>query len=239
MLYRAEIVYHYTGNTSLDSDLAIKIHGAAMRCMSSATVEKLHLPQYHALSMYCLSDNAGNITLHISALDAESGNVIAKLITLPSIQIYGSNVPLVQVQAKVKPASSLDVLTKALHNREVKLIFATPTVYKTAGKYTAPPSPEKYFYSVIRKMNQFSGIAYTYEEFLQAWAQCRVKEYELYTKAHLVTGYTYTGMTGNMTLVLPKEAAAAQRMKEVLCYAVYSGLGSKTAQGMGGFQILS
>lgn len=239
MLYRAEIVYHYAGNTSLDSDLAIKIHGAVMHFIPSAIAKKLHLPQYHSLAMYCLSDNVGNVTLYISALDAESSSVIAKLITLPSIQIYGSTVPLIQVKTKVKPASSLDALTKVLRNREVKLIFATPTVYKTAGKYTAPPSPEKYFYSVIQKMNQFSGIAYAYENFLQDWAQCRIKEYELHTKAYPVTGYIYTGMTGNMTLVLPKEETAAQRMKEVLCYAVYSGLGSKTAQGMGGFQILN
>ncbi len=233
MLYQAKITYAFHGQKNLDSDLSVKIHGAAMRLISPELADRLHRPQYHALSLYC-TEQEEEVVLHISALDAESANVITALMQQPQLRIYGASVPLVQKHTKMECAASLSDLAERLDSPAAELHFVTPAMYKTAGRYVAPPSPEKYFYSVIQKLNSFLGTSYTYDAFLKQWTDCRVKAYALRTASYPITGYFYTGMTGTLTLALPNEA---QLLREVLSGAAYSGIGSKTTQGMGGFQV--
>ena len=238
MLYRADILYKYCELHALQSDPAVKIHGALMNNISSELSEYLHKPDYHPFSIYCVPTDNDEFFLRISALTDQTSEIIDALCNMKRITLFGSFSPIFQENIQLyKPVHYTDI-SNALSSDTLTLSFLTPAVYRSKGRFRNPPAPEKYFYSVICKLNAFENLDIDYNAFLEAWEKCEILDFMLESGSHAITGKSITGMLGRMTISIPKNHPDPALIKTILSYAAYSGLGAKTALGMGGFTVL-
>ena len=110
---------------------------------------------------------------------------------------------------------------------------------KKGGRPTARPDIPAYFYSVIQKYNAFEEKKIAYSDFLEAWNNSDLREYELRSEKYNVSGHVFPGMTGFCDVIFPKNEEQKRLLRLVLSYASYSGVGGKTGMGMGGLSVQS
>ena len=237
MLYCADLSYQYSAFSAMQSDPAVKIHGALMHHISPVLSQRLHQPEYHPFSLYCLPTASDEFLLRTSVLTDSAAEIIDALCAMKQITLYGSPIPIRLLNVRTyAPVRYLDA-ADALSADTLSLSFLTPAVYRSGGKFHNPPLPEKYFYSVLCKLNAFEWLHLRYEDFLQVWEACDVLHYVLESTSHAVTGMEIPGMCGHMTIRIPKNHPHSSLLRTVLAYASYSGLGAKTSLGMGGFTV--
>ncbi|MBQ8515586.1 MAG: CRISPR system precrRNA processing endoribonuclease RAMP protein Cas6 [Ruminococcus sp.] len=237
MLYRAELSYKYTDLSALQSDPAVKIHGFLMDKIAPDLAEWLHQPQYHPYALSCLHEKEGVLRLRISALTDRACGLIDTLCGLEQISLCGCPRPIQLTHVTVNKPIQYPEAARCLSANKLRLTFETPAMYRSKGRFRNPPMPEKYFYSVLCKINTFEGLNLRWEDFLEGWDCCEVLDYSLSGHTHFLTGMAIPGMTGTMLLRIPQKNPHGDLLRTLLSYAVYSGLGAKTALGMGGFSI--
>lgn len=236
MLRYADILYQYEDLSSLQSDPSVKIHGALMHSITKKIADKMHSSLYHPFSLYCVPTQQGEMLLRISSLNDEAGILIDKLKSLKKIKIYGGS-EIVQTNVSESHPIQSENLAGCINGDKLSLNFLTPATVRSVGKYQNPPTPEKYFYSAICKLNCFENLSVSNEEFIKAWNECRIINYSLESCVHYITGYKYYGMCGSYSVKLPEKREQSDLLKKIFQYSVYSGVGGKTTQGMGGFVV--
>ena len=235
MLYQTELCLAPTDDPALQSELAVKIHGAAMQAIPTEYAAKMHTNEYHPFSILTVCGAEG-CTVRVSALCDEAGMIPRALAQQPSIRIYSEggarDLPVI-MQNTVSPVSAAQ-LGERIGGAGCRLIFASPAMIRIASRPSANPDICSYFYSVIRKYNAFEHGALDYAAFQEAFRAARIGSYQLASAEYRITGRTFPGMTGYCDIYFPRNPAQDRLLRLCLGYAVYSGIGSRTAQGMGG-----
>ena len=83
-------------------------------------------------------------------------------------------------------------------------------------------------------MNAFERTELDYAKYQEAFRAVRFGSYQLRSASCRITGRVFPGMTGFCDLHFPRHTGLNRLLRRVIGYAGYSGVGSKTAQGMGG-----
>lgn len=227
--------YAFEEADKIDSDLAVKFHGAAMQFISPHNAQLLHNGKSHPISLYT-TVNENIITLNAFSLTDEMYDFVDYFDKCTAIEIFGATKPAVKIHSEIKDVSFPEYL-KSVTGDIVKLNFVTPAMFKQNHKPCYIPCPERYFSSVIAKLNEFENASIKSVDFILAWNSSRVIDYNLTSEKFNVTGLMLKGMLGNITIMPPIKSDQLQLLKTVLAYAQFSGVGAKTAQGMGGFKV--
>lgn len=209
-----------------------------MKAISSEYAEKLHVSGYHPYSVYVFPYGSGFV-IRVSALNDEAKEILWGMCSLSEIKLYGADEPMIITDRK--PYDPVDVceLGSELSGEGCRIEFVTPAMIKTGGRTTARPDIPAYFYSVIQKYNSFEEKKIAYSDFLEAWDNSSLKEYELRSEKYNVSGHVFPGMTGFCDVIFPKNEKQKRLLRLVLSYASYSGVGGKTGMGMGGLSVQS
>lgn len=123
--------------------------------------------------------------------------------------------------------------------KSVTLTFVTPTSFRRKGHHLPLPWPVNVFHSYLRRWNNFSGMPFEPEPFLE-W----VDEYTLITRHQLESVKvaagkkgSVTGFTGAIEFALSREAAQHPEWVQLFFalgkLAPYCGTGHKTTFGLG------
>lgn len=235
MLYQTDLCFAPCESLAMQSELAVKIHGAAMKGISPLYAAKMHTNEYHPFSIFTVETEEG-MTVRISALCDEASTIPEALSKHPSIRIYtqqgACNLP-IQMQNNAAPLTA-EQLAVHIPENGCRLHFASPAMIRIQSHPTARPDICAYFYSVICKYNAFENDNLDYAEFQDAFRAVQFGSYQLSSVSYQITGRTFPGMIGFCDLYFPRHAAQNHLLRLCLGYASYSGLGSKTTQGMGG-----
>jgi len=121
--------------------------------------------------------------------------------------------------------------------RGVRLRFASPTVFRHAGRDLPVPLPEMVFGGYLRKWNAFSPLTLP-EEALRYATECvALGRYHL--RSHLVSYEAadkgaHVGFTGEVRFrFLVGDAYWTRLMRLLAGYAFWAGTGYRTTEGMG------
>ena len=221
------------------SDIAVKLHGALMHLIPSEYAERLHSGTAQPFSIFVLSaDEEGAIMARISALCDEARLIGDALCAADELKIYGMRTPMRMLACQQAPPMSVDMLSDTLVGDAFRLSFLSPSMIKKNGKPSCSLNLGKYFRSVIEKLNSFEGQQLDAERICTAISELEITGFDLSTSLHNVAGSYYPGMSGYADIRL-RNNMLSQQIKQVLAYAEYSGVGAKTALGMGGFMIES
>ena len=237
MLYKTELRYRlrWGGESPAELNPAVKLHGALMNAAGNDLAEYLHRSQLHPFSLCCIA-NGGSLFVRICALNDETSGLCDRLLQLKTVEFYGCETRAELMGCEFYEPVSVDEAADKL-GENVRVEFVTPAMYRSKGRSMNTPEPEKYFYSAVCKMNEFENCRIEFDDFLKAWRSAQITGYSYQSAACDITGWRFPGMTGQVTLRMPKNAESSLLLKKVLAYSEYSGVGAKTGQGMGGIRL--
>lgn len=239
MLYHTDIVYSIEGSENLYSDLGVKFHGAVMKLIPTEYAELLHRNVHQPFSLFCIENMAENtVMLRLSALTDEAELICRALSSQESVTIYGLKKPLERVAFQHSGPLPAEAIMGAAAPKGYRVEFISPAVFRRSGKCHCSPEISRYLRSAAEKLALFEGVTFDVEKLLEYAAAIPIDRYSLNGCRYNVSGSLYSGMTGWLELIFPdKLTENAALLNTVLRYAEYSGLGAKTAVGMGGISL--
>lgn len=235
MLYQTDLCFAPCSLLDMQSELAVKIHGAAMKAIPGDYAAKMHTNEYHPFSIFTTETEDG-FAVRVSALCDEASTIPEALSQQPAVRVYTQQGPCdlpIRMQNTAAPITA-EQLARQIPENGCRLIFASPAMIRVQSQPTAKPDICAYFYSVILKYNAFENGTLDYPDFQEAFRAVRFGSYQLSSAVYQITGRTFPGMTGYCDLLFPRNAAQNHLLRLCLGYASYCGIGSKTTQGMGG-----
>ena len=233
MLHQIDIYLHGADISELYSDLGIKLHGFIMSKIHPKYADLLHTQEPRPFSLFVYNGGSG-FACRVSVLNDEAVQIIDALENIDEIKVYGIDKPLtVGNVSRSNPINAADI-PAILHKNKYSLDIVTPAVRKTNGRYTNPPDLCKYFASVANKLNAYENIPIDYGGLDALFAEMKISQYIFESKDFMLGGKKIPAVTGSLDISLK---SGADKLKLLLGYATYSGIGAKTSLGMGGFLV--
>lgn len=120
------------------------------------------------------------------------------------------------------------------YQRTVRINFQTPTTFKQAGEHVLFPTKDLIMQSLTNKWNAWA------DEFILediTWDNCKISRYNLRSASYQLKGVYLQGFVGYVDLYF-WGAESLIRLGNLVCnFANYSGIGVKSALGMGGVTV--
>lgn len=124
--------------------------------------------------------------------------------------------------------------------RTIQIRFVTPTAFKVQGHYQIYPTILHIFRSLIQKYDATQARTEIAEDGLMDDLQrfVSVIGYDLRSTFFFVEGITIPSFTGTVLLKISGPQQLVNLVHLLLHFGTYSGIGIKTAMGMGAIQIM-
>lgn len=125
------------------------------------------------------------------------------------------------------------------YSRYLLLDFLTPASFKSGGKYIIMPDMRYIYQSLMNKYSAVSADMDMYdEETLQQLAgSSSIIQYRLRSTGFPLEGVTIPSFKGEICVKLHGTSTMAKYIRLLARFGEYSGIGIKTAMGMGGMKI--
>lgn len=239
MLYHTDIIYEAEGLDELYSCLAVKLHGAAMRLIPTELAEEFHRNDRQPFSLFCIqAQDDRSVMARISALTEEGEVLACALASQETVTIYGIKKPLRRILVQRSQPLSAEALFYAKPPAGYRVEFLTPAIFRRSGKSHCTPDISRYLLSAAEKLAQFENCDIDAERLMEYARSIPLDSYSLCGQKYNVSGSVYNGMTGWADIIFPEKTSEnTTLLNAVIRYAEYSGVGAKTAVGMGGFSV--
>ena len=236
---------------ALDTDAALNpnngslFQGALMERIDSNYADFLHISQLKPYSQY-VSCSKGEYTWIVQTLTETAKFEIIdetnlKNLTSVYLKYLDENISVVNTECETVTREELLKQTYfAECPRYIKILFATPTAFKVSGSYLFYPALEQIFRSLIQKYDAFSQNTEIYDESLiyDLAENVTVAGYNIRSTRFSLEGVKIPSFTGTLNLKISGPQQLVNLVHLLLKYGTYSGVGVKTAIGMGALKIL-
>ena len=223
VLTRAQIVLQTDPEKRLTSSIGSLLQGALMQHIDPAYGEVLHRSELKPYSQYISFGASGAIwTVQTLTEEAET-QIVQPLLSgsFTSLRLEHKDLELSILSKTVAHLTEEELFAEC--SRKVRLRFITPCSFKSQGVYQIFPSIRLMFQSLVNRYDVMSEKnSVFYPELLEDLEQhTMITEYRLQSRLFGVEGISIPSYQGHM----------------LLRFGTYSGIGIKTAMGMGGLQI--
>lgn len=233
MLHQLDIYLKNSDISQLYSDLGIKLHGFIMSKIDTKYADLLHMQEPRPFSLF-VYDSGNGFVCRISALNDEALQIIEAVENTDKITVYGIDTPL--IVEKISRSAQIDAkdIPGILPDNRYTLDIITSATRKTGGVYTNPPDFSKYFISVANKLQAYENISIEQNELEQLFSNIKINDYVYKSTKFLLGGNPIPAMIGSLDISINPKKEQTKKIKLLLGYATYSGIGAKTSLGMGG-----
>ena len=219
------------------------LQGIIMQNMDSGLADELHKQGLRPYSQHIFYRN-GEPIWRINALDGVAAEGIIEPLCaaeMDSIYLQAKNMRVEIIKKDIlrdmkyqELANKFLLLDNAPRNVVVQLI--TPTTFRSAGNYMIYPTVEHILQSAYNRWNEFAvGIPLRDPDILRHMAEhTRIKGYKLKMTQFSLEGIQIPAFKGELELRISGPDALVGLELMVLAFAEVSGIGIKTAIGMGG-----
>lgn len=237
MICRTTLIYSAEGTDSILSDFGVKLHGALMNIIPKPLAAYLHTTEIQPFSISCRRQN-DIILAVVNALEPRAFPLCETVRECREITVYGMDSPLQLLSSELTAAEQFSsifgrFMAEMPPERILRVSLVSPATVKSNGVPSCPPDIVKYFRSVVRKYNTFEQGLLSFEEFEAVFGRIRPERFSLNGSSFNKSGTKLPGLTGFVEIPLPRDNAHAELIAGMAKYAEYSGLGGKTAMGMG------
>lgn len=124
--------------------------------------------------------------------------------------------------------------------RKLRLELLTPTGFKSQGTYQLFPSVEWMIKSLWRSWQSFAQeVLLEGDEVREQLIQyTHIRDYQLKSTRYPIKGNAIPAFKGNLTLYITGPEPLVRLVNMLLAFGEYSGMGIKTALGMGGYRLI-
>lgn len=247
MLTLVEFELHPAAGIQIYSDAGSVFHGALMNIVGKETASALHTMAIRPYSQCIYFDKARNKpiwrigTLHDEAFE----KIVAPLTKISAIYLKQKSADVALKNMTIKEQTSFENIAdtvfaqpQPVHKGE--LHFLTTTSCKHDNQYDILPSFARLWNSLLLRWNTYAehislqqeGLAYTLEK------ACRMTQYQLRSQSYSLEGTRVFGYGGTMQFTCIGNAMTSRLIGMLLYLAPFSGIGIKTALGMGGVETM-
>ena len=219
------------------------LQGALMERLDTEYVDFLHSQQMHPYSQYVSITEDGPVW-HIQTLNAEAyENMIKKFMEGPfsfTLRHIGKEISIRQHQVKFLKKS--DLLEEFYHepaSHSFQLEFLTPTAFRQNGRYVILPDIRLLCQSLMLKYSASSGMIDMMDEeaLEQIVENSFITRHRIQSKPFPLEGTTIPGFMGSVTFRCKGTETMARYLRLLLTFGEFSGVGVKTAVGMGAMRV--
>lgn len=233
-------------DTKLYSNKGSLMQGMLMERLRSSYAEVLHKSELKPYSQYLYqSKTRGSVwVLHtLTQAAAEEIWQVAKMRQLSSFQLSHNDCEIKVVERRFTQISEDELLSQTFFQacpKTVRIQFLTPTAFKTDGKYLNYPTVRHFFQSLLNKFNAVSSESMLESEHILEDLEQNISiiGYRLQSTQFSMEGVRIPSFLGTLTLRVGGPQQMANLVYMLLQFGTYSGVGIKTAMGMGGIRIV-
>lgn len=245
ILASLEMVLRPMSECRITNQKASVFQGILMEYLEKDYASQLHTNELHPYSQYICSKNE-KIVWRINTLNEEAyQNVLLPLMSTEITSLYSERDELTyQVVDKNLKTTSRQKLIEEYYfgecDRYVKINFSTPTAFKSEGRYLFWPQIDKIYRSLVNKYDIFSSNETLYEEetLAQLIQNTEIIRYNIRSTMFHLEGVKIPSFLGNVTVKIRGPQPLVNLANMLWRYSEYSGIGIKTAIGMGASKII-
>lgn len=229
----------------LSYQMASLFHGALMELLPLEYVSKMHISQLHPFTQH-LEHREGGWVWIISCLNEEADRIIIKetVENLSSIELKKKQI-MIHITDKtyrfMTDQELLEVLYAGEGSGHFTIRFRTPTAFKQQGRYVFYPDIRCIFQSIMNKYDaaEENQIMSDEDTLQQLSEKTRIVSYNLKSVKFSLEGIKIPAFIGTVTMKVSGAQTMINFAKLLFLYGTYSGVGIKSALGMGSMEILS
>lgn len=239
MLTQITVPFESRAGLRYRSDTASLLHGVLMEQLPADCAAALHENALRPFSQNVTPLDSGGIWT-VSVLTADCADTLIPAVSaLRSAEIYQKHDVITFAQPQLQSVSYPDLFRKHyIHSdapRLIRLRFETPAAFKSSGQYVNLPSAKLLLSGLVKRYDLTCGIHDTIYDTLYAEIEERVSisAFRIRSTVFSLEGVRIPAFLGELTLRVSGNQTFRSYINMLCDYAQYSGIGIKTALGMG------
>ena len=230
-------------NETLDYKQSSNLQGVIMEHIEEEYAEILHQSNLKPYSQ-CVVKQDDKRIWYIRTLTQEAyKKMIIPLSQLNEFEIKNGQIHANIVRRDFESRAENELLKEFYEipaNRFLNLTFQTPTAFKSNGKYVFYPDIRMIYQSLMMKYTASSEeMDMIDEDTLEQLTQnSEIVRYHLRSMSFPLEGVNIPGFVGSIRLKIKGTDTMARYARMLMKYGQYSGVGIKTAMGMGAIRLM-
>ncbi|MDD4570261.1 MAG: CRISPR-associated endoribonuclease Cas6 [Tepidanaerobacteraceae bacterium] len=244
MLGKLEVTLENKDNDRLSYSISTLFHGAMMEMIDTQYGETLHRDGLKPYSQHIEIEN-NIVKWVINTLSQEARNKIINplLDNLQSINLKHKDLILKVIEKNVRIKTYDQLLNEKYFsdgNRYINVQFTTPTAFKSQDMYVFFPELRLIYQSLMNKYDNSSmdTSIYSKEVLEHLVNNSNITKYQLKSTVFHLEGVKIPSFIGQITIKINGPQAMVNLANLLFAYGEYSGIGIKSAIGMGSIRIL-
>lgn len=230
-------------NETLDYKQSSNLQGVIMEHIEEEYAEILHQSNLKPYSQ-CVVKQDDKRIWYIRTMTQEAyKKMIIPLSQLNEFEIKNGQIHVNIVRRNFETRAENELLKEFYEipaNQFLNLTFQTPTAFKSNGKYVFYPDIRMIYQSLMMKYTASSEeMDMIDEDTLEQLTQnSEIVRYHLRSMSFPLEGVNIPGFVGSIRLKIKGTGTMARYARMLMKYGQYSGVGIKTAMGMGAIRLM-
>lgn len=230
-------------NEILDYKQSSNLQGVIMEHIEEEYAEILHQSNLKPYSQCVVKQDDKRIWYIRTVTQEAYKKMIIPLSQLNEFEIKNGQVHVNIVRRNFETRAENELLKEFYEipaNRFLNLTFQTPTAFKSNGKYVFYPDIRMIYQSLMMKYTASSEeMDMIDEDTLEQLTQnSEIVRYHLRSMSFPLEGVNIPGFVGSIRLKIKGTDTMARYARMLMKYGQYSGVGIKTAMGMGAIRLM-
>ena len=242
MLKVFEIELNMPPETRINSSMGSVFQGALIELLPVDLAAELHQAGLRPYSQAVYFDRERQKPIwRLSSLnDFAETEILKPLFEKDEVYLRQKGFSVGLLDKKLISSATFEQLTDTYFQSEkvpygAELLFRTVTSFKRDGRYVIMPELYLIFQSLLNRWNAYSPDIKLQEENLEHHLaeDCRVVQYDLHSEPFYIEMKKIYGFAGKMRILFQGNDMVKRVLASIISFAPYSGVGIKTAIGMG------
>ena len=233
-------IFHIQSPEQIASSRAYAFYSCLLSLLPADYAEELHTQGETPISQ-CVYGEKSESFWRINLLDQPANDIVTEVLDgLKVLPLHTGELMLeLQDRRKLSAEELMQTARSIETERFFRLSFLSPTAFKQAGRYTILPEKELILQSLVNKWNTiFPEYPIEDEDAARMLSNgIRISDYRLRTTRFLMKDSKIPGFVGDLSIEAQLSAPIMELWKMLIAVSEYSGIGIKTALGMGGVKL--
>lgn len=227
----------------LSYQMASTFHGVLMEMLPETYASQLHVSKRHPFAQH-IERRGENWYWIVSALNEEATRQLLQDVLMQIDEFTVKRHQLtIQIIEKTYQELTDQQLARAFYHEQagkyITIQFITPTAFKQNGRYVNYPNIRLIFSNIMNSYATCTGEAMYDEDTLeQLTDKAFLTRFELRSASFSLEGVRIPAFIGRMTLKMTGTQTMTNFARMLFEFSCFSGIGIKTALGMGAVKIL-
>ena len=235
-----QTIIRFKNDTPLDHNMSSLMQGLIMEKVSPSFADKEHISAIRSYSQYLIKQDETWSWIINTLTDEAKENITDKFSSQDILFLKSKNIHIAIEDIIFKNTSFNELFENNYYLEKrlppyVNLTFITPTAFKSGGVYINYPTERLLLASMINKYNALSDVTKLGDDDLaeKISESVRISNYNLRSTYFHLEGVRIPAFLGQVTLKIRGGTNMISSVHMLTEFAQYSGIGIKSAIGMG------